>query len=223
MTLKHVILYGTSGANRLVQYLNDIWLADIKSNQIGNVLAGVSSLRSIATIGGSLKDLVMVPISEYQKDGKVVPGLRKGLSGFARSTGSEAIRLGAKLAAGTQGLLQSAENILQEDQELATKGNRDRAISLYADQPQNLRQGLTQGLNGIVRNLASTRDAIVAMPKDLDYEQDAAAATKATARAVPLAVLRPLIGTTEAISKTLLGLRNGLDPNQKKLNEDKYK
>ena len=31
-------------------------------------------------------------------------------------------------------------------------------------------------------------------------------------RAVPIAVLRPMIGATEAVSKTLLGLRNTLDP-----------
>lgn len=31
-------------------------------------------------------------------------------------------------------------------------------------------------------------------------------------RAVPIAVLRPMIGATEAVSKTLLGLRNTMDP-----------
>ena len=42
-------------------------------------------------------------------------------------------------------------------------------------------------------------------------------------RAVPIAVLKPMIGATEAISKTLLGLHNTLDPEVRHENEAKYK
>jgi autophagy-related protein 2 len=35
---------------------------------------------------------------------------------------------------------------------------------------------------------------------------------RAVVRAVPIAVLRPMIGATEAVGQTLLGLRNSLDP-----------
>lgn len=42
-------------------------------------------------------------------------------------------------------------------------------------------------------------------------------------RAVPIAVLKPMIGASEAISKTLLGLHNTLDPNVRRENEAKYK
>ena len=42
-------------------------------------------------------------------------------------------------------------------------------------------------------------------------------------RAVPIAVLKPMIGATEAVSKTLLGLQNTLDPNIREENEAKYK
>lgn len=42
-------------------------------------------------------------------------------------------------------------------------------------------------------------------------------------RAVPIAVLKPMIGASEAVSKTLLGLRNSMDPNNRMENEEKYK
>lgn len=42
-------------------------------------------------------------------------------------------------------------------------------------------------------------------------------------RAVPIAVLKPMIGATEAISKTLLGLHNTLDPDIRHDNDAKYK
>lgn len=42
-------------------------------------------------------------------------------------------------------------------------------------------------------------------------------------RAVPIAVLKPMIGASEAVSKTLLGLHNALDPNVRYENDAKYK
>lgn len=47
---------------------------------------------------------------------------------------------------------------------------------------------------------------------------------RAVVRAVPLAVLKPMIGASGAVSKALLGLRNSLDPQaQAGEVEDKYK
>lgn len=46
---------------------------------------------------------------------------------------------------------------------------------------------------------------------------------RAVIRAVPIAVLRPMIGASEAVSKTLMGLQNTMDPNIRHENEDKYK
>jgi autophagy-related protein 2 len=42
-------------------------------------------------------------------------------------------------------------------------------------------------------------------------------------RAVPIAVLKPMIGASEAVSKTLWGLRNTLDPEGRRETDDKYK
>lgn len=42
-------------------------------------------------------------------------------------------------------------------------------------------------------------------------------------RAVPIAVLKPMIGASEAVSKTLLGLHNTMDPQVRHENEAKYK
>lgn len=223
MILKHVVLYGVCGFARIFQDLNDIWLAHIKSNQLGSVLAGVSPLRSLASFGDGIKNLVMLPISEYKKDGRVVPGLKKGLNSFVRSTGNEAVRLSAKLAVGTQGLLETAEQTLSQSSGQSEPAKVRHAVSMYADQPRDLRQGISQGIGGMSRNMMTAKNAFVSIPRDLEDETDARAAAKSAARTIPVAVLRPLIGTTEMISKTLLGLRNTMNPEQRKMNDDKYK
>lgn len=47
--------------------------------------------------------------------------------------------------------------------------------------------------------------------------------TRAVIRAVPIAVLKPMIGASEAISKTLFGLGGTLDPSTHQDTEVKYK
>jgi autophagy-related protein 2 len=42
-------------------------------------------------------------------------------------------------------------------------------------------------------------------------------------RAVPIAILKPMIGASEAVSKTLLGLRNSMAPEKREDDESKYK
>ena len=45
----------------------------------------------------------------------------------------------------------------------------------------------------------------------------------AVVRAVPIAILKPMIGASEAVSKTFFGLRNTLDPDAQIEALDKYK
>jgi hypothetical protein len=220
MGMRHVVLYGICGLSRVFELLEEIWLAHIKANQLGSVLAGVSAIRSLASFGGGLKKLVTVPVQEYRKDGQIVRGVRKGIAAFARSTGTEAVRLGAKLAVGTQGLLEQAEGYFVEPSEALAA---EHPVSMYANQPHNLRQGVTQAINGMSRNVVTAGAALASLPRKIEGEEDARGAVRVAARSVPIAVIRPLIGTTEAISKTLLGLRNTMSPGQQKMNEDKYK
>lgn len=42
-------------------------------------------------------------------------------------------------------------------------------------------------------------------------------------RAIPVAVLKPMIGASEAVRETLLGLRGTLDPNVRRDIDAKYK
>ena len=110
--LRHVILYGVSGFDKLHKTLNDIWMPDVKRNQLPGVLAGLAPVRSLVNVGGGVRDLVVIPMREYRKDGRVVRSIRKGALAFAKTTTSELARFGAKLAIGTQNVLQGTEDIL---------------------------------------------------------------------------------------------------------------
>lgn len=228
MTMRHTIVYGVSGFDRLGQMLNDIWMPDIKRNQLPGILAGLAPVRSLVNVGSGFKDLVEIPIKEYKKDGRIVRSLGKGAAAFAKTTGTEIVKLGAKVAVGTQYVLQGAEGMLGTQPE-AREGNWEdddfdteetKQISLYADQPTGVMQGLRGAYSSLARDLHVARDAIIAVPGEVMESQNAQGVAKAVLRRAPTIIFRPLIGSSKAIGQTLLGATNSLDPhNRRRIDE----
>ena len=196
---------------------------------------------------------MLLPIAQYKKDGRVIRGLQKGTTAFVQSTAIEAIKLGARLATGTQVILEQAEHVIggqftdavtaeavqlpvDEGQE---DGGDDELISRYAEQPMNVKDGVRSAMRSLRRNFNSAAQTILAVPMEV-YERSGnevsdanllarslliaiQGAVRAVVRAVPIAVLKPMIGASEAVSKTLMGIHNSLDPNVRAENEAKYK
>ena len=238
MVLRHVIIYGVSGFDKLGKTLNDLWMPDVKRNQLPGVLAGLAPIRSLVNVGGGVRDLVVVPMKEYRKDGRVVRSIQRGAVAFARTTTTELVRLGAKLAIGTQTVLQGAEDFLNqqppppqqqqqqrpdfaagwEDAELDDEEKKQ--ISLYADQPVGVMQGLKGAYASLERDLLTARDAIVAMPGEVMESGTAGGAARAVLRGAPTIILRPAMGVSKAVGQTLLGATNSLDPENRRRMED---
>ncbi|CAI6097843.1 unnamed protein product [Clonostachys chloroleuca] len=231
LVLRHVIIYGISGFDRLGKTLNDIWMPDVKSNQLPGVLAGLAPVRSLVNIGSGFKDLVEIPIREYQKDGRVLRSISKGAAAFAKTTGTEIVKLGAKIAVGTQYALQGAEDMLtQQNQGAGSSWEDDDAdpddkkqISLYADQPPSVVQGLRGGYRSLARDLNVARDAIIAVPGEVMQSQSPGGAARAVLKRTPTIIFRPAMGVSKAIGQTLLGATNALDSQHQRRIDEKYK
>ncbi|KAL9118195.1 MAG: hypothetical protein Q9187_005262 [Circinaria calcarea] len=229
MVLRHVIIYGVSGFDKLGKTLNDIWMPDIKRNQLPGILSGLAPVRSLVNVGGGVRDLVVVPMREYRKDGRVMRSISKGALSFAKTTTTELAKLGAKLALGTQTVLQNAEDFLippvssqrLENWESAeTDEEEKKVISLYADQPIGVVQGLRGAYKSLERDLLTARDAIVAMPGEVMESGSAGGAARAVLRGAPTVILRPALGVSKAVGQTLLGAANTLDKGERRRNED---
>ncbi len=220
MILRRVILYGVSGFDRLGIMLNNIWMPDVKRNQLPGILAGLAPIRSLVNVGSGVKDLVVVPMREYKKDGRVVRSIQKGALAFAKTTSKELIGLGAKLAIGTQTVLQNAETMLAPPSagecpyswaDLDADDEAQKHISLYADQPIGVVQGLRGAYASLERDLLLAKDAIIAVPGEAMASGSAAGAAKAILKQAPTIILRPAIGASKAVGQTLLGAGNTLD------------
>jgi autophagy-related protein 2 len=219
MVLRHTIIYGISGFDKLGKCLNDIWMPDIKRNQLPGILAGLAPVRSLVNVGGGFQQLVVVPMREYKKDGRIVRSISKGAAAFAKTTGTELVKLGAKAAIGVQTVLQGVEGFLGPSSEFSQSTideddseEEAKQISLYANQPVGVLQGLRGGYAGLQRDLILARDAIIAVPGEIMEGGNAAGVLRAVRKHAPTVILRPAIGVAKAGGQILMGATNSLDP-----------
>ncbi|KAI4920806.1 hypothetical protein J4E85_008921 [Alternaria conjuncta] len=237
ITLRHAILYGITSFDKLHKTLNDVWSPDVKNNQLPGVLSGLAGLRPFVNVGSGLKDLVVVPMREYKKDGRIVRSLGKGVQAFAMNTTSGAARLGAKMAIGAQTVLEGTEEFLNPQTDSASRHQsldwdgedpssdteEPRAVSNYANQPIGVGAGLRSAVRHFERDWNTARDAVIAIPANVMEEGSGTGVARALRRYGPTVILRPAVGTTKLVSNTLLGVGNALDPESRRKIEDKYK
>lgn len=219
MVLKHCSVGGISGLDKLGKTLHGIWMDDVQKHQLGTVISGLSQVRSIVNVGEGFGRLFKVTITEYEKDGRVVRSVTKGASAFAKSTGTELVKLGAKVAVGVQTVLQDAEDFLgpttgasNDASEDEGSGESTKKISLYANQPENVMQGVRGGMAGLRRDLIRTRNAIIAIPREAMEGGNVSSAMRALGAHGPKIFLGPVIGVAKASGQMLMGATNSLDP-----------
>lgn len=142
----------------------------------------------MVNVGSGVADLILLPIEQYRKDGRVARGVQRGTNSFVRSTAMEMMKLGAKLATGTQVILEEAEGVLDgkfgenvigevEVEGLKEVNSEDEAdlqtrevISRYANQPEDVREGVQAAYRSLSRNINSAAQTILAVPMEV-YER----------------------------------------------------
>ncbi|KAF2112107.1 hypothetical protein BDV96DRAFT_550988 [Lophiotrema nucula] len=239
IVLRHAIVYGITSFDKLNKTLNDVWMPDIKRNQLPGVLAGLAAVRPLVNVGSGMRDLVVVPMREYKKDGRIVRSLQKGVYAFSKNTTSEIARLGAKVAIGAQTALEGAEKFLNpqhasprspsalhdwDDLDPDASGEEEpRAHSNYANQPIGVKAGLLTAAKHLERDMLTAKDAIIAIPSEVWEEGTGIGMAKVVAKRAPTIILRPALGATKAVSNALMGVGNALDKDSRRKIEDKYK
>lgn len=140
-------------------------------------------------VGSGVADLILLPIEQYRKDGRVARGVQRGTNSFVRSTALEMMKLGAKLATGTQVILEKAEGVLGGrlgDREVVGEvswsgsgpsgegevSSEDEAevVSRYANQPTGAKEGVQAAYKSLSKNVNAAAQTILAVPMEV-YER----------------------------------------------------
>lgn len=229
--LRHAIAYGILGFEELHPRLNDLWMADVKKNQLPTVLGGIAAVSGLVNLGAGIKDVVAVPIAEYKKHGRIMRSVQAGGMVFGKTTTAELARLGAKVAMGTQTLLSTAEKMLStSDTSRPASGHRasgdnwhdvasasdddkpeQKAVSAYANQPLGVLSGLKSARRFLEHDLLTAKDALIAVQGEWMDSRNPGEVAGAVVRHAPTVILRPVIGASRAVGTALLGVGNQID------------
>lgn len=237
------------GEQVLMSWVNDISRHQIHKC-VASV--SMPPLRPFANIGSGAADLILLPMEHYGKDRRFVRGLKKGAKSFLKSVTIETLNTASKVAQGTQALLEHADDVVSTSSALRKKQLKYRQATsrirrnsrrmggggirsaqdsgggiggrqYLTQQPSNATEGLYQAYDSLSRELHVAAKTIVAVPL-VEYKKTGSQGyVRSVIRAVPVAVLRPMIGATEAVSKALIGVRNAVDPELKEDIENKFK
>lgn len=86
-------MYSLLGFDKLFTYIINEWLQNIKKHQLPSLLGGLGPMYSFVKLIQGIRDLVQLPIEQYQKDGRIVRGLQRGANSFTTSTAMAALEL----------------------------------------------------------------------------------------------------------------------------------
>lgn len=232
--LRHAIAYGILGFEELHPRLNDLWMADVKKNQLPTVLGGIAAVSGLVNLGAGIKDVVAVPIAEYKRHGRIMRSVQAGGMVFGKTTTAELARLGAKVAMGTQTLLSTAERMLSTSDTASSSrpasGHRasgdqwhdvgsasdddepeQKAVSAYANQPLGVLSGLKSARRFLEHDLLTAKDALIAVQGEWMDSRNPGEVAGAVVRHAPTVILRPVIGASRAVGTALLGVGNQID------------
>jgi len=209
---------GISGWPKLIKLLLESWVADITTSQLHRFVFGITPIRPFVSVGKEAANLVMLPVSEYRKDGRVLRAVRLGAQAFVKTATLEMLNIShraTKCAASILGDLMGASS---------EPGSDPRSqIEYFDEQPAGFVEGLTDGFESLSREMASTIHTVIALPIQ-EYKRTGAGGTaRCVIRALPIAVLKPIVGASEALSCTLLGVRNNLDPRSRQEEEELWR
>lgn len=218
ISLEQIDLRRAVGLLDTLQKASEIWVNNIHERQIHRVISGVSPLRGLSRVGNGLQNLICIPVNEYQKHGfddNFLRIIRQSASNFIHTVATEALHASHQL---TMFVANTIQDIVADE----SSSGAVSPTTKRAQQPEGIKDSLSLAYGALQREIGTVAETIVAVPIKQYEKAGAGGYMKSVIRAMPIAILRPAAGVSEAISYTLLGLRNQLDPRTKLDEEDEW-
>ncbi|XP_037072369.1 LOW QUALITY PROTEIN: autophagy-related protein 2 homolog A-like [Pollicipes pollicipes] len=213
---------GLLGLDRLVHFALNEWLTDIRSNQLPSLLGGIGPLHSFVQLFQGIRDLLWLPIEQYQ-NGRIVKGLQRGANSFSTSTAMAFLELTNRLVGYIQGASEFAYDMMSPGPSVRQKRKQKRSRRRTSNLPQDLREGVTQAYELVKEGLGETAQTLARVAAEEHDQKGVSGAVGGVLRQIPPTVVKPLLLVSEATSNVLGGMRNQLAPDARREAIDKWK
>ena len=212
--LPHIAVTGVSGVSNLLKLVQLRYLQEISGSQLPRILAGISPVRPFVNIGAGIKDLIMIPMQQAKQQGHLWRGVKKGASTFAKKALRQSAELSINLTVGAQNLFEKVDTAVSPTSPWSASNRQSK----FSDVPQNLEEGLGTAYQTLCKYLEETK-SIIAVP----MQSTSATKTGKVIRAMPIAIIHPLVGISSALRYALLGAKASIDPQSYLHAKEKYK
>ena len=236
LTLKALTVVESPLEAALSSALNE-WVDDVGRHQLHRYLSSIQPLRSLVNVGSGVVDCVVLPYEQLQRPkGRVVRGMKKGVSSLVQHVTVEGLNLLIHVAGTAQSLLREVETLtaltpLPLSAAQGMGGAREAS-------PKTLREGLHCAYDSLSRALQVASHQLIAVPSD-DWRaagrgggggsggsaahlrsshsphpspSSTAASARSMVRAMPAVLLGPMIGLTDGVRKAMMAVQNVVDP-----------
>ncbi|KAL7049279.1 hypothetical protein ACKWTF_003650 [Chironomus riparius] len=213
---------GILGVDRLINFLIQEWLQDIKKRQLPKILGGVGPMYSLVQLFQGIFDLFYLPFEQYQKDGRIVRGIQRGAQSFTARTALAALEITSRIIYLLQITAETAYDMVSPGpsvrRRIMRKGKRKRI-----NPPQDIREGMANAYYIVKDGIGDTAQTIMQMAA-LEHDQKGyTGAVGAVMRQIPPTVVRPLVLATQASHQVLGGLTSQLIPDARIEAKEKWK
>jgi autophagy-related protein 2 len=203
LNLAAVQNYDLSGWGSVFSELAGKWVEDICSTQAHKFFTRAAPIQLLSTLGNEVADLAMVIIVPEDNVSAYLKNVVGGTTSFASKVAVEAISTSAKLT-------KFAAN------QLTNKALARSPLPRPRNVPRNAADTATHAYESLMRGLREANHNICVIPVREYQQGGASGACRGAIRGIPLGVVAPIAGASEALSYTLLGIRNQLRPDKRK-------
>ena len=226
---KIVHRHGLLGFDKLVNFVLNEWAADIRNNQLPSILGGVGPMHSFVQLFQGVRDLVWLPVEQYRKDGRIVRGLQRGTSSFGTSTSMAMLELSNRMVGFVQSAAETACDIVSPAEVQKSREryrNTWRGLEKQARrsrQPSDVREGFNNACSLLQHGFTDTAYSIARVAQKEHERKGLTGAVGGVIRHMPVTLVRPLAFTSEAAAHLISGIRNQIEPDARKEDEDKWR
>uniref|UniRef100_A0A182K4W6 Autophagy-related protein 2 n=1 Tax=Anopheles christyi TaxID=43041 RepID=A0A182K4W6_9DIPT len=215
--------HGLLGVDRLLNFLLQEWLQDIKKHQLPKIIGGFGPMYSLVQLFQGIWDLFWLPIEQYQKDGRIVRGLQRGAQSFTARTALAALEITTRIIHLLQITAETAYDMISPGPTIRRgRGNR-KGKRKRLHPPQDIREGMSNAIQIVREGISETAHNLVEITA-LEHDQKGyTGAVGAVMRQIPPIVVQPIVLATQATSNVLGGVKNQLVPDARAEAREKYK
>lgn len=215
ITLQPETIRGHVGFGPVVKELLGLWIADVCSSQMHKFLTNAAPFQPFSNVGGGVADFVVLPWEALRKGDSLSTAVKSGTRSLAGTVAFETLNTTAKLTK------YAAEKLAALS--TTTLSQPFSIPNLLPSRPQETPRGVpnttSHAAESLAHGLSAASYKVLIIPVREYRKKGAVGAARSVVRGIPIAIMAPISGASEALSYTLLGARNQMRPDIRKEEE----